>query len=73
MHRNPAEFASQIKKNMVAQLSKWDIDRVDIEASAELAREKATDAIQVVRNLIEVVNRSARLNYFGFGPGHVRI
>ncbi|CBN74184.1 hypothetical protein Esi_0013_0105 [Ectocarpus siliculosus] len=46
VHRNPAEFASQIKKNIVAQFSKWDIDRVDLEASAELAREKATDAIQ---------------------------
>ncbi|CAN0031183.1 unnamed protein product, partial [Ectocarpus sp. 12 AP-2014] len=59
VHGNPAEFASQIKKKIVAQLSKWDIDRVDLEASAEHAREKATDAIQVVHEA-ECANLSAR-------------
>ncbi|CAN0358316.1 unnamed protein product [Ectocarpus fasciculatus] len=47
VHGNPAEFAAQIKKNIAAQLFKWDVDRMDLEASAELAREKAADALQV--------------------------
>lgn len=47
VHETPAEFAAQIKKNILAQLSKWEIDRAALQALAESAGDKAADAAKV--------------------------
>eukprot|EP00903_Cladosiphon_okamuranus_P008227 g7920.t1 len=47
VHETPAEFAAQIKKNILAQLTKWEIDRAALQASAASAGGKAADAAKV--------------------------
>lgn len=47
VHETPAEFAAQIKKNILAQLTKWEIDRAALQALAASAGDKAADAAKV--------------------------
>eukprot|EP00752_Nemacystus_decipiens_P011965 g10606.t1 len=44
VHETPAEFAAHIKKNILAQLTKWEIDRAALQAKAENAGNEAADA-----------------------------
>lgn len=50
VHETPAEFAAQIKKNLLAQLSKWEIDRAALQAVVESAGDNAADAAKVRAN-----------------------
>ena len=52
MHASPAEFAAEIKKNVLAQLTKWEIDRAALQAKAESAGDKAADAAKVLVDLL---------------------
>lgn len=47
VHETPAEFAAQIKKNILAQLTKWEVDRAALQALVDNAGEKAADTAKV--------------------------
>lgn len=52
MHESPAEFAAQVKKTILLQLTKWETDRAAVEARASRAREEAVVAAKVMQLLL---------------------
>ncbi len=64
----PAEFAAQIKRNLLAQLSKWEIDRAALQAVVASAGDNAADAAKVRVNSTTVDARGTKAPYGEFRP-----